>query len=102
MNQPIMHRKSGRLRFAVAAMAAGFLLSSVLPSVALADPPDWAPAHGWRKKQKKKDYEHPVYVVQPYPYYVKPQPYPVPYGIDLGRCNRDAIGAATAGGAGRA
>jgi surface antigen len=102
MNQSIMHRKSGRLRFAVAAIAAGFLLSSVLPSVALADPPDWAPAHGWRKKHKQKDYDDPVYVVQPYPYYVKPQPYPVPYGIDLGRCNRDAIGAAIGGVAGGA
>jgi surface antigen len=101
MKGPIAHRRGGG-SVIVAAIAAGFLLSAALSSVALADPPPWAPAHGWRKKHQQYDAPAPVYVVQPYPYYVKPQPYPVPYGIDLGRCNRDAVGAAIGGVAGGA
>lgn len=38
-------------------------------------PPPWAPAHGYRRKSGHTD----VYVQ--------------PFGIDLGRCNREAIGA---------
>jgi surface antigen len=50
-------------------------------------PPPWAPAHGWRRKHAHY-YEHaPVYVV--------PE-----LGIELGRCNRDVIGAVIGGVAG--
>jgi hypothetical protein len=50
-------------------------------------PPPWAPAHGWRRKHAHY-YEHaPVYVVPD-------------LGIELGRCNRDVIGAVLGGDAG--
>ncbi len=82
----------------IAAIVASLLLSAVLPSPVLADPPPWAPAHGWREKHKhKKHDDDTVYVVQPYPYYVRPQAYAVPFGINIGRCNRDAVGAAIGG-----
>ncbi len=82
-------------------IVAGLALSSVLPLTASADPPDWAPAWGYRGKHHK--YKHstqPVYVIQPYPYYVRPESYPIPYGIDTGSCNRAAIGAVLGGAAG--
>src|SRR5262249_43974899 len=96
-----------RTRPIAATVVAAFLLSPILPAPVSADPPPWAPAHGWRAKHKKHDGapvydDSPVYVVQPYPYYVRPQPYAVPFGIDLGRCNRDAVGAALGGAAGAA
>jgi surface antigen len=50
-------------------------------------PPPWAPAHGWRRKHAHY-YEHaPVYVIPD-------------LGIELGRCNRDVIGAVIGGVAG--
>ena len=50
-------------------------------------PPPWAPAHGWRRKHAHY-YEHaPVYAVPD-------------LGIELGRCNRDVIGAVIGGVAG--
>jgi surface antigen len=95
--------KGGALRLMAATVAVGFLLSATLPSAAVADPPPWAPAHGWRAKHKHKKHGHgPIYIVQPYPYYVRPQPYAVPFGIELGRCNRDLVGAAIGGVAGGA
>ena len=50
-------------------------------------PPPWAPAHGWRRKHAQ-DYEAG---------YVIPD-----LGIELGRCNRDVIGAVIGGAAGGA
>jgi surface antigen len=48
-------------------------------------PPPWAPAHGWRGKHAR-DYE---------------AGYQIPdLGIELGRCNRDVIGAVIGGAAG--
>src|ERR671919_172347 len=55
---------------------------------ALAEPP-WAPAHGWRRKNTQ--------------YYERKASYVVPdLGIELGRCNRDVIGAVIGGAAGGA
>ena len=52
-------------------------------------PPPWAPAHGWRRKNTQ--------------YYERRAGYVVPdLGIDLGRCNRDVIGAVLGGAAGGA
>jgi len=107
MKQLTAGSKAWRARTVAATVVAAFLLSPVLPAPVFADPPPWAPAHGWRAKHKKHDdapvyYDAPVYVVQPYPYYVRPQAYAVPFGIDLGRCNRDAVGAALGGAAGAA
>lgn len=48
---------------------------------AWAEPPPWAPAHGWRKKHD--------------PYYVgyEGKRWPSDYGVLRGSCNREAIGA---------
>jgi len=63
-------------------------LAVAAPLPAQADPPPWAPAHGYRKKQKNKHQEAVAYVP--------------PFGIDLGRCNRETLGAVLGGAAGGA
>jgi surface antigen len=68
----------------------GLVLLLTLPCIALADPPDWAPAHGWRKKND--------------PYYegYSGRQWGDDYGVRSGSCNRAEIGAvagAVAGGA---
>lgn len=66
----------------------GISLSAMLfpmsPTV-YADPPPWAPAHGWRKKHD--------------PYYTGygGRQWPNDYGISSGRCNREAVGTALGG-----
>ena len=57
------------------------LAASLLPLPSLADPPPWAPAHGWRKKND--------------PYYAgyTGRKWERDYGILDGRCNREAVGA---------
>jgi surface antigen len=55
-----------------------------------ADPPPWAPAHGWRAKQKYKN--KPKYYAN----------YQAPYDLDLGRCNRVLLGGALGGATGAA
>ncbi len=54
---------------AVMTMAA-FIASDM--SVTYADPPSWAPAHGWRNKHGSDDGD--VLVTQPAPVYVQPAP----------------------------
>jgi surface antigen len=65
-------------------------LSAVLlaPAIALAVPPPWAPAHGWRRKHD--------------PYYAgySGRQYEYDFGISHGSCNRDDIGAVLGGIAG--
>lgn len=68
----------------------GLVLLLTLPCLALADPPSWAPAHGWRKKHD--------------PYYegYSGRQWDHDYGVRSGSCNRAEIGAvigAVAGGA---
>jgi surface antigen len=68
-----------------------------LPAPAQADPPPWAPAWGYRAKHKgkgKKKQGNDVVVEQPV--------FAIPYGIDLGRCNRTEIGVALGAAAGAA
>ena len=78
-----------RLFGAVAAATLLVFAASLLPiAAAYADPPPWAPAHGWRAKHKHKE---------KYVYY---QPAPPPFDIGLGRCNRDLLGAVLGGVAG--
>lgn len=66
------------------------VLIALLPGFALADPPPWAPAHGYRAKGKGR---HPrgdvVYVVPP-------------VGIDAGHCYRERLGQVLGGAAGAA
>lgn len=78
------------LRAAVAVMLAAFIASSLPVAAAYADPPPWAPAHGWRAKHKHKHKDKYVYYQ------------PVPFDIGLGRCNRDLLGAVLGGVAGGA
>lgn len=76
--------------------ARSFLLRSAavtllaLPCIALATPPSWAPAHGWRKKHD--------------PHYAgySGRQWPQDYGVLQGRCDRDEIGAVLGGLAGAA
>ncbi len=59
-----------------------------LPCIALADPPSWAPAHGWRKKH---DPAYAGYSGRSWEY---------DYGVQSGHCNREDIGAVLGGIAG--
>jgi hypothetical protein len=49
-------RRASRLKAAMRAMTIAVGLSFVLPAVAYADPPDWAPAWGWRAKHDNDGY----------------------------------------------
>jgi surface antigen len=64
------------------------VLLIALPCIALATPPSWAPAHGWRKKH---DPEYAGY---------SGLRWESDYGVSDGRCNRAAIGAVLGGVAG--
>lgn len=72
-----------------AAVIAVFAATAVVPP-AFADPPPWAPAHGYRAKKGKKfkEYKHAAP--------------PSTFGIDLGQCNRDLLGGALGAAAGAA
>ena len=68
----------------------GLVLLLTLPCIAMADPPDWAPAHGWRQKH---DAHYEGY---------SGRDWDDDYGVRSGSCNRSEIGAvigAVAGGA---
>src|SRR3989304_2554462 len=64
------------------------LALAFLPPPALSDPPPWAPAHGWRKKND--------------PHYVgyTGKKWERDYGIIGGRCHTAAVGAALGGAVG--
>jgi len=66
----------------------GVALLIAAPCVALAAPPDWAPAHGWRKKND------PAYAGY------SGRSWDDDYGVRSGSCNRDNIGAVLGGIAG--
>lgn len=85
------------------------IMSILLPvwegSNAYADPPPWAPAHGYRDKHKHghdrdedddDDDERGVLVVPAQPVYV------APYGIAQGTCNRKLLGQVLGGATGAA
>src|SRR2546423_5982269 len=87
---PAVYRR--RLRSGIAALTLIVFAASSIPlGPALADPPPWAPAHGWRAKHgDKKAYNY------------QDRDYRPPYGIDVGHCNRDVLGAVLGGVAGGA
>jgi surface antigen len=64
------------------------VLLIALPCIALAAPPAWAPAHGWRRKNDPA-----------YPGYSGRQ-WERDYGVSAGRCDRAEIGAVLGGVAG--
>lgn len=77
-------------RSIAALSVAGALVGLLVPVNAWGEPPPWAPAHGWRKKND--------------PYYAgyTGKRWEKDYGIVSGRCNREAIGAVLGGVAGGA
>ena len=94
------HTSQPRSRALRNLLALGLLAALVAAMAApvAADPPSWAPAHGWRAKQHNK---HKQKYKRRYDddYYVQST---VPYGLDLGHCNRDVLGAVLGGAAGAA
>jgi len=55
--------------------ASGFMLSAA--SAAFADPPHWAPAHGWRAKHQNRHHvARPAYYPERTYYYSRPAYYP--------------------------
>ncbi len=82
-------RRNALVSACAATVIAVFTATAVVPP-AFADPPPWAPAHGYRAKKGKKfkKYKH-----------VLP---PNTFGIDLGQCNRDLLGGALGAAAGAA
>lgn len=77
------------------ALLAAVMVWTSLP--AAADPPPWAPAWGWRAKHGYGwGYRYPRHYYDPYP----EAAYGVPFGINLGRCNRALIGGLLGGAAG--
>ena len=66
--------------FTALAQRAGIALLMALPCVALATPPAWAPAHGWRKKN---DPTYAGYSGRDWDY---------DYGVRSGSCDRGRIG----------
>lgn len=75
------------------------LLGVAASAAALADPPDWAPAHGKRDKHRHKDnhhhHEHVVVAPAVAPVVIEPR-----YGVLNGHCNRQALGTVLGGVAG--
>ncbi|WP_227010228.1 glycine zipper domain-containing protein [Pelagibius marinus] len=86
-NQTAQRRGGRRLGLFAAALAA-FTMAAAPVAPAWADPPPWAPAHGYRAKHKNKHYRY--------------SDYRAPFDIGLGRCNRETLGALLGGAAGAA
>jgi surface antigen len=68
------------------ALACVLATAVAVPLPVAADPPPWAPAHGYRKKGKGHQHAEKAYVV--------------PFGIDLGQCNKQEVGMVLGGAAG--
>ena len=84
--EPAVPALSPRTRRIVA--RALLVLCIALPCIALATPPSWAPAHGWRKKND------PAYAGY------SGRSWDSDYGVRSGRCDRAGIGAVLGGVAG--
>ena len=85
--RPIIRLRSAAIRNALTLGLLTALLAVWTVPVA-ADPPSWAPTHGWRAKQKHKQKRYANYTE--------------PYGLDLGRCNRVILGGMLGGATGAA
>lgn len=92
-------RRSAMAFPAAALFGAAMALANI--EAVRADPPPWAPAHGYRAEQGhgpkrhkgkryRRDYHDSAYV------------HPSTIDLDLGRCNRDVLGAIIGGGTGAA
>jgi surface antigen len=90
-----MKNLSARTHALAAGVAAALMLVWAAP--ALADPPPWAPAHGYRAKKGHKD----KHGDDDYRYY-RDRVYVAPLSAGLGRCNREAVGTLLGGAVGAA
>ena len=77
------------MRNRLGSIVLGIALAVALGATAAADPPDHAPAHGWRKKQDRPRHGHYVGY--------SGSRWDDDYGVGAGRCNRDAVGAIVGG-----
>ena len=90
------------------ALAIVSALCLALPEPVLADPPPWAPAHGYRSKHSEKHgkdrHEKHRHKYKGKKYYAHEEPRDVYYapdvGIPTGICNRQVLGAILGGAAG--
>jgi surface antigen len=80
---------------AVMLVAVCFTLSDLAP--AAADPPPWAPAHGWRAKQKHKQKQKHKYKNRAY---YDDRVYTAPFDLNRGVCNRQVLGGLLGGATG--
>ncbi len=87
----------------------GVLLASLVTAVATpvsADPPPWAPAHGYRAMHKDNhghDHKHKGKYKHKREYEEEhARAYVPPFDLNLGRCNRDVLGALIGGAGGAA
>ncbi len=103
--------KAVRVAF-LSALLAIFTATS-LPITAFADPPPWAPAHGYKQKKfKHKKFKHykrkKHHKRHRHEHYVEPSysrdivVVPSDFGIDLGNCNRQLLGSVLGAAAGAA
>jgi surface antigen len=72
------------------------LVSIAFATEALADPPSWAPAHGYRGKEKGKG-KHRDRDSERYWVGYSGREYPRDFDIAQGRCNREELGAVLGG-----
>lgn len=80
----------------IGTILAAFVVVAITP--VSADPPPWAPAYGYRAKHKGKSKgKHK----KKYAYELA-QAYKPPFDLNLGRCNRDLLGALIGGAGGAA
>lgn len=63
----------------------------------LADPPDHAPAHGWRRKHDDDHHQHERERHRHRYVGYSGRDWDDDYGVSSGRCNRDAVGAVVGG-----
>lgn len=78
-----------RISRRAAVLFGALALAVAMPApAAWADPPPWAPAHGYRKKGKGPKHAEAA------------SAYVVPFGIDLGKCNKQEVGMVLGGAAG--
>lgn len=82
----------GKRRIGAVVVVALFAAASWPAAPAFADPPPWAPAHGWRAKHHHDHDDDDYRAAAP--------AVAMPYGLAQGTCYRDMIGAALGGAAG--
>lgn len=92
---PVIPGRPRRRRSGIAFLAAALGACLVLPPAgpAAAEPPPWAPAHGWRAKHDRdRDRDRDRVIVVPVPTVVERDRAPsLPYGFGRGTCDRGLI-----------